>query len=77
MAAASIKAIPPGMPKATGIPLALGARLVLQGRVAAKGVIAPELAFQAGEFFELLAPYCTFPVQVAASDLIEVTLAQG
>ena len=77
VAAASIKAIPPGMAKATGIPLALGTRLLLQGKVAAKGVIAPELAFDTAEFFHLLAPYCTFPVQLAASDLIEVTLAQG
>lgn len=77
VAAASIKATPPGMAKATGIPLALGTRLLLQGRVAARGVIAPELAFNAAEFFQLLAPYCTFPTQLAASDLIEVTLAQG
>ncbi len=76
-AAASIRAIPPGMAKTTGIPLALGARLVLQGKVAAKGVIAPELAFDAAEFFQLLAPHCTFPAPVAASELIEVALAQG
>ncbi len=77
VAAASIKAIPAGMAKATGIPLALGTRLVLQGRVAAKGVIAPELAFEATEFFNQFAPYCTFPAPAAASELVEVALAQG
>jgi len=70
----SIRAIPPGMAKATGIPLALGTRLHLQGRVAAKGVIAPEIAFQAKEFFDLLAPYCTFPEPRAAGELVEVVM---
>ena len=69
----SIRSIPPGMAKATGIPLALGTRLFLQGRVAAKGVIAPEIAFQTAEFFDLLAPYCTFPEPRDASELVEVT----
>jgi hypothetical protein len=70
--ATSIRAIPPGMARATGIPLALGTRLHLQGKVAAKGVMAPEKAFQPGEFFDMLAPYCTFPVPVDASELLEV-----
>jgi hypothetical protein len=72
--AAAIRSIPPGMAKATGIPLALGTRLFLQGRVAAQGVIAPELAFQPGEFFDLLAPYCTFPEPRAAAELLEVVV---
>lgn len=70
--ATSIRSIPPGMARATGIPLALGTRLHLQGRVATKGVIAPEVAFQSGEFFDLLAPYCTFPEPVNARELVEV-----
>jgi len=70
--ATAIRAIPPGMARATGIPLALGTRLLLQGRVAATGVIAPEIAFQSAEFFELLSPYCTFPAPVDASELVEV-----
>jgi saccharopine dehydrogenase-like NADP-dependent oxidoreductase len=69
--ATSIRAIPPGMANATGIPLALGTRLFLQGKVAAKGVIAPEIAFRPGEFFDLLAPYCTFP-EPRAAELVEV-----
>ncbi|MDD2901432.1 MAG: saccharopine dehydrogenase NADP-binding domain-containing protein [Syntrophales bacterium] len=68
----SIRAIPPGMAKATGIPLALGTRLFLQGKVAAKGVIAPEIAFRTEEFFDLLASYCTFPEPREASELVEV-----
>jgi len=70
--ATSIRAIPPGMANATGIPLALGTRLFLQGKVAAKGVIAPEIAFRPGEFFDLLEPYCTFPEPLAPADLVEV-----
>lgn len=70
--ATAIRSIPPGMARATGIPLALGARLYLQGRVATKGVIAPEIAFQSAEFFDLLAPYCTFPAPRDASELVEV-----
>ncbi|MHB8068163.1 MAG: saccharopine dehydrogenase family protein [Desulfobaccales bacterium] len=70
--ATTVRAIPPGMAQATGIPLALGTRLHLQGKVAAKGVIAPEIAFNSGEFFDLLAPYCTFPEQVNAGELVEV-----
>jgi len=72
--ATSIRSIPPGMARATGIPLALGARLLLQGRVAAKGVIAPEIAFRSGEFFDLLAPYCTHPEPLQASELVEVVV---
>ena len=71
--ATAIRAIPPGMARATGIPLALGTRLLLQGKVAAKGVIAPEIAFRCDEFFDLLAPYCTFPEPRDASELVEVT----
>lgn len=74
LVATSIKSIPPGMANATGIPLALGTRLVLQGRVAAKGVMAPEKAFDSGEFFQLLAPYCTFPAPIDASELVEVAV---
>jgi hypothetical protein len=70
--ATAIRSIPPGMAGATGIPLALGTRLYLQGRVATKGVLAPELAFQSAEFFDLLAPYCTFPTPLAAGELVEV-----
>ncbi len=70
--ATAIRSIPPGMARATGIPLALGTRLFLQGRVAAKGVIAPEIAFQSAEFFDMLAPYCTFPTPRDASELVEV-----
>lgn len=70
--ATTARAIPPGMARATGIPLALGTRLQLQGKVAAKGVIAPEIAFNSGEFFDLLAPYCTHPEPVRAADLVEV-----
>jgi len=70
--ATAIRSIPPGMARATGIPLALGTRLYLQGRVATKGVIAPEIAFQSAEFFDLLAPYCTFPGPQDASELVEV-----
>jgi saccharopine dehydrogenase-like NADP-dependent oxidoreductase len=77
LAAASIKAIPPGMANATGIPLALGTRLLLQGRVTTKGVIAPEIAFGAEEFFQRLAPYCTFPTPLAALELIEVDVRRG
>ena len=75
--ATSIKSIPPGMANATGIPLALGTRLVLQGRVASKGVIAPEIAFKSEEFFQLLAPYCTFPAPLPVPELIEVVVGQG
>jgi saccharopine dehydrogenase-like NADP-dependent oxidoreductase len=75
--ATSIKSIPPGMAKATGIPLALGTRLVLQGRVTPKGIIAPEIAFDCEEFFQMLAPYCTFPMPMDASELIEVVMGQG
>jgi hypothetical protein len=46
---------------------------LLQGKVAAKGVIAPEIAFRCDEFFDLLAPYCTFPEPRDASELVEVT----
>jgi saccharopine dehydrogenase-like NADP-dependent oxidoreductase len=60
------------MANATGIPLALGTRLFLQGKVAAKGVIAPEIAFRPGEFFEMLAPFCTFPEPLAPAGLVEV-----
>ena len=70
--ATSVRAIPPGMANATGIPLALGTRLFLQGKVAAKGVIAPEIAFRPGEFFEMLAPFCTFPEPLAPAGLVEV-----
>jgi saccharopine dehydrogenase-like NADP-dependent oxidoreductase len=70
--ATAIRSIPPGMARATGIPLALGTRLFLQGRVAAKGVIAPEIAFQSKEFFDLLSPHCTFPAPLDASELVEV-----
>lgn len=77
LAATSIKATPPGMANATGIPLALGTRLLLQGRVTTKGVIAPEIAFEAEEFFQRLAPYCTFPMPLAASELIEVVVSRG
>jgi saccharopine dehydrogenase-like NADP-dependent oxidoreductase len=70
--ATAIRAIPPGMAKATGIPLALGTRLHLQGKVATQGVIAPEIAFQSAAFFDLLAPYCTFPTPRDASELVEV-----
>ncbi|MFH1092171.1 MAG: saccharopine dehydrogenase NADP-binding domain-containing protein [Pseudomonadota bacterium] len=70
--ATAIRSIPPGMARATGIPLALGTRLYLQGSVATKGVIAPEIAFQATEFFDLIAPYCTFPAPRDASELVEV-----
>jgi saccharopine dehydrogenase-like NADP-dependent oxidoreductase len=72
--AASIKSIPPGMAKATGIPLALGTLLQIQGKVPAKGVIAPEIAFRTEEFFQLLAPYCTFPARLDASELVEVAI---
>jgi saccharopine dehydrogenase-like NADP-dependent oxidoreductase len=75
--AASIKSIPPGMAKATGIPLALGTRLLLQGRATSKGVIGPEIAFAAEEFFQRLAPYCTFPMPLKASELIEVVVSRG
>lgn len=74
LAATSIKSIPPGMANATGIPLALGTRLVLQGRVTLKGVIAPEIAFDTEEFFQMLAPYCTFPMPMETSELIEVVV---
>jgi saccharopine dehydrogenase-like NADP-dependent oxidoreductase len=77
LAAASIKATPPGMANTTGIPLALGTGLVLQGRATTKGVIAPEIAFNAQEFFQRLAPYCTFPMPLAASELIEVVVSRG
>jgi saccharopine dehydrogenase-like NADP-dependent oxidoreductase len=77
LAAASIKATPPGMANATGIPLALGTRLLLQGRVTTKGVIAPEIAFEAEQFFQRQAPYCTFPMPLAASELIEVVVSRG
>jgi saccharopine dehydrogenase-like NADP-dependent oxidoreductase len=70
--ATAIRSIPPGMARATGIPLALGTRLLLQGRVATTGVIAPEIAFQSAEFFDLLSPYCTFPAPVDVSELVEV-----
>jgi len=70
--ATHIRSIPPGMARATGIPLALGTRLYLQGKVAAKGVIAPEIAFQSAAFFDMLAPYCTFPAPLEASELVEV-----
>lgn len=70
--ATAIRSIPPGMARATGIPLALGTRLYLQGRVATKGVMAPEIAFRSAEFFDLLAPHCTFPAPVDASELVEV-----
>jgi hypothetical protein len=77
LVATSIKSTPPGMAKATGIPLALGTHLVLQGRVPTKGVIAPEIAFAAGEFFQRLAPYCTFPMPLADSELIGVVVSRG
>ncbi|MDQ7824341.1 MAG: saccharopine dehydrogenase NADP-binding domain-containing protein [Candidatus Eremiobacteraeota bacterium] len=70
-AASSIKAIPPGMAEATGIPLALGTLLFLRGKVKEKGVIAPEIAFEAEEFFRLLAPYCTAPSRLDPSQLFE------
>jgi len=71
--ATHIRSIPQDMARATGIPLALGTRLHLQGRVATKGVMAPETAFQSAEFFDLLAPYCTFPMPLEAAELVEVT----
>lgn len=73
-AASSIKSIPPGMANATGIPLALGTLLFMKGKVAKKGVIAPEIAFESGEFFELLAPYCTSPEKLDSSSLTETVI---
>lgn len=70
--ASAIRSIPPGMARATGIPLALGTRLVLQGKVATRGVITPETAFPSATFFDLLAPFCTFPAPRDASNLVEV-----
>lgn len=71
--AATVRSIPPDMAQSTGIPLALGTRLHLQGRAVTKGVMAPEIAYQPDEFFDLLAPYCTFPAPVEASELVEVS----
>ncbi len=70
--ATTIRSIPPDMAQATGIPLALGTLLHLQGKVPAKGVMAPEVAFQCADFFDLLAPYCTFPAPLHAAELVEV-----
>jgi len=72
--ATSIKSIPPGMANATGIPLAMGTLLFMRGKVLQKGVIAPEIAFEADEFFNLLAPYCTFPKKWPPSLLIETLI---
>jgi len=69
---ATVRSVPKGMALCTGIPLALGTRLHLQGRVAHKGVIAPEIAFQSAEFFDLLAPYCASPAPPGAGELVEV-----
>jgi saccharopine dehydrogenase-like NADP-dependent oxidoreductase len=71
--AARVKSIPPGMPNVTGIPLAIGTLLHLRGKVKAKGVIAPETAFATEDFFELLAPYCTFPARHDAAVLVELS----
>jgi len=73
-AATSIRAIPPGMANATGIPLALGTLLLLRGKVTARGVIAPEAAYGAREFFELLAPHCTFPEALSPAGLTETVV---
>ncbi len=73
---AHVRSIPPGMPRVTGIPLALGTLLHLRGEVKEKGVIAPEIAFKTEEFFQLLAPYCTFPAQYDAKALVEISISQ-
>lgn len=75
--AASIRSIPSGMARATGIPLALGTLLHLRGKVPGPGVIAPEIAFETGEFFQLLSPYCTFPEPLPAAELVEVVEVSG
>jgi hypothetical protein len=70
--AASIRAIASDMAGATGIPLALGTLMHLRNPSPRKGVMAPETAFEAEPFFELLAPYCDTPAPVSAGDLVEI-----
>ncbi|MBF0496925.1 MAG: hypothetical protein HQK58_10200, partial [Deltaproteobacteria bacterium] len=70
--AASIKAFPPGMARATGIPLAIGLHQFAQGRVKVKGVTTPELALDADAFFLELAPYCTYPGPLPAEDILDM-----
>lgn len=71
--AATIKATPPGMAKATGIPLSIGIHQFARGIVKIKGVSTPEKALDAESFFHELAPYCTFPKRVAEGDILDIT----
>ncbi|WP_428564777.1 MAG: saccharopine dehydrogenase family protein [Solidesulfovibrio sp. DCME] len=73
--AASLAATPADMASMTGVPLALGAVLHLRGKASGPGVLAPERAFDPGEFFPLFAPYCTMPGPCAASRLVALAEA--
>ncbi len=55
-----------GMADMTSIPLVVAASLFIQGKVQKKGFLAPEVAFNATEFFDALAPYITPGFQTAA-----------
>jgi saccharopine dehydrogenase-like NADP-dependent oxidoreductase len=70
--AATIKASPPGMARATGIPLAIGVHQFAQGRIKLKGVATPEKALDADAFFLELAPYCTFPSRAPNDDIVDI-----
>jgi saccharopine dehydrogenase-like NADP-dependent oxidoreductase len=70
--AATIKANPPGMARSTGIPLAIGVHQFTRGMVKVKGVKTPEKALDADAFFRELAPYCTYPRQVADGDILDI-----
>jgi len=70
--AATIKATPPGMARSTGIPLAIGVHQFARCMVKVKGVATPEQALDADAFFRELAPYCTFPKQVADGDILDI-----
>jgi len=63
---------PPGMARSTGIPLAIGVHQFARGMVKVKGVATPEQALDADAFFRELAPYCTFPKQVADGDILDI-----
>ncbi|NOX52541.1 MAG: hypothetical protein GXP16_18715 [Gammaproteobacteria bacterium] len=60
-----------GMADMTSIPLVVAVSLFIQGKVQKKGFLPPEVAYDATEFFDALAPY-TVPACKNAADLIVI-----
>ncbi len=60
-----------GMADMTSIPLVVAVSLFIQGKVKKKGFLPPEVAYDAVEFFDALAPYAV-PACKNAADLIVI-----